>query len=649
MSTATVQTNDEQLLLTYLQICGDSYGPSKPSGYNNNPSSEWEKVELFDGTETIGEYYDLNGLDFAIYHNSVTNEVIVAIRGTEPGAFDGDVLESAKILEKNPNLTQPNQLNAFHKVINDTLTNIGYSGTYKVVGQSLGGALASIYAGLYENEISEVITINPIGVAYTNYPQSNKVTNYLVMNDIFAMLNYDQQIGNVKLVFPIEIKNPIAILAPHNDIIFDQNEANNFVNYVLDIEPSEWSKEKGVSIWYYDVNNKIANSMMNAEITAVLTGAFCIAGALYPLTGSMQVASTILNRIASIISEKSANIANIAHDSSDLTEFKENLDEIIISDNQIAYTLNQELIVQASFLEIISPLIEKLFDDISYTSNNYADAEQKISEFAGKINLTIPTILDTSPLINLVIDDILDLASEENLKAAIDTINSKIDALSHKLHYRTIHGDYIIGSDDCIKDGKILNIGIDYLEGSNNDDIIWGRGNDDTIVSKAGNNVLIGDYSNHTVAELEFLRDNPLLVVESDFEHENDGNDTIYGGIDDDLIIGGGGNDILVGGEGEDTIYGGDGDDILIAGNTNDTDIELRKLLSRRNDINTSKYLSSEGKASILFGNQGNDILIGDKSNDELYGGDGDDHLYGEIGNDYMNGGNNHEVMGWSR
>jgi hypothetical protein len=38
MTTATIQTNDEQLLLTYLQICGDSYGISKSSNYNNNPS-----------------------------------------------------------------------------------------------------------------------------------------------------------------------------------------------------------------------------------------------------------------------------------------------------------------------------------------------------------------------------------------------------------------------------------------------------------------------------------------------------------------------------------------------------------------------------------------------------------------------------------
>ena len=198
--------------------------------------------------------------------------------------------------------------------------------------------------------------------------------------------------------------------------------------------------------------------------------------------------------------------------------------------------------------------------------------------------------------------------------------------------------------------------GNNILKGEAGDDVLVGNKGDDTLYGGSDNDVLIAGFaqkpgsnvdtpeslSNEELKSLINIKDN---IVVSEFETEEGGENQLYGEEGDDLLIGDKGNDILVGGEGEDTIYGGDGDDILIAGNTNDTDIELRKLLSRRNDINTSKYLSSEGKASILFGNQGNDILIGDKSNDELYGGDGDDHLYGEIGNDYMNGGNNHDKL----
>jgi len=195
----TVTKNQD--LLLYLQICADAYGENLAE--KNKLDFSWQKLKLvFNNVVSEKEYYgfdEKNGFDAAIYYNERTNEVIVGIRGTEALSNDGDVSESANILNHSDKLTQFGELNAFHQVIQATIASIGYTGTYKVVGQSLGGALASVYAGLYTTEVSEAITINPIGVAY-NFPQNQKVTNYLVMNDIFSMLNYDQQIGKVKLV-----------------------------------------------------------------------------------------------------------------------------------------------------------------------------------------------------------------------------------------------------------------------------------------------------------------------------------------------------------------------------------------------------------------------------------------------------------------
>ena len=200
---------ENQDLLLYLQICADSYGESKPQNCDNTFNSDWQRLNLvINGVVSGQDYYGfdlLNGFDAAIYYNEETNKVIVGIRGTEALANDGDVSESANILNQITELTQFGELINFHQVIQDTLKSINYDGSYKIVGQSLGGALASVYIQQSYTDntyvCTEAIAINTIGVSYAfDQSQSDKVTNYLVMNDIFAMLNYDQQIGSVKLV-----------------------------------------------------------------------------------------------------------------------------------------------------------------------------------------------------------------------------------------------------------------------------------------------------------------------------------------------------------------------------------------------------------------------------------------------------------------
>ncbi|MGY4109482.1 type I secretion C-terminal target domain-containing protein [Aeromonas encheleia] len=84
-----------------------------------------------------------------------------------------------------------------------------------------------------------------------------------------------------------------------------------------------------------------------------------------------------------------------------------------------------------------------------------------------------------------------------------------------------------------------------------------------------------------------------------------------------DMLIGGEGNDILFGQGGNDILDGGAGNDILFGGAGDDT----------------------------LFGGLGNDQLSGGSGNDTLYGGVGDDSLSGGLGNDILTGGLGNDIL----
>ncbi|WP_290019652.1 VCBS domain-containing protein, partial [Aeromonas bestiarum] len=84
-----------------------------------------------------------------------------------------------------------------------------------------------------------------------------------------------------------------------------------------------------------------------------------------------------------------------------------------------------------------------------------------------------------------------------------------------------------------------------------------------------------------------------------------------------DVLIGGDGNDILFGQGGDDFLFGGAGNDILFGGSGNDT----------------------------LYGESGNDTLYGGSGNDTLFGGIGDDILSGGLGNDILVGGLGNDIL----
>lgn len=589
-------------------------------------------------------------------------------------ANDGDLLESAKILQQIQTLKESNELDVFHEIVQNTLRSINFTGKYKVVGQSLGGALATIYTNKFGSFVDETITINPIGAEYVstdqNYSASNKVTNYIVMNDIFSIYCYEQQVGTIKLVFPVSMENSSGALAPHNDVIFNKDTAEFLTNNILTLDASEWSREKGLSIWYYDKNNifhenspfkldSIA-SLCDTKKDKIVDVINVIKNKIETIIAEVQVAENTIKAVDTI---KTIITQSLFYE--DMASFLEKINPIL---SNIAYFIKNTNLSELT--EISSELINKLDEIGRYTSRLHGDLKELL------------------PLITNIINNILSIVSVDNLKNAIDTINENIEHFPNKLHYTTSYGDYILGSDED-----------DIIVGSANhsdklgDDIIWGNSGNDTIIGDSGNNILIGDKTKSSIRELENLRTNPSLIDASKFEgngeyeegndiltggensdlifgcggndylYGDSGNDILYGGSGDDTLIGGSGNDILFGGSGNDVIYGdekdkedaygndilvggqgsdyldgGKGNDILIAGDTSLSIGSLKNLLSNKDNLNTNAFEASSDK-NRLNGGEGNDLLIGDKGEDILNGGKNDDYIYGGRGDDVLLGG----------
>ena len=147
--------------------------------------------------------------------------------------------------------------------------------------------------------------------------------------------------------------------------------------------------------------------------------------------------------------------------------------------------------------------------------------------------------------------------------------------------------------DDRIRDRdggtNILNgeNGDDNIFGGVNDDIINGGNDEDNLFGGAGDDIINGGDDN--------------------------ARDTLFGSSGDDLLNGGGGNDALRGNTGNDILNGGDGTDNLQGGNQND-------------------ILNGGSGVDTLDGGSGNDILNGGTGNDRLIGGGSNDIFIFEDG-----------------
>ena len=136
----------------------------------------------------------------------------------------------------------------------------------------------------------------------------------------------------------------------------------------------------------------------------------------------------------------------------------------------------------------------------------------------------------------------------EQLKFADGTI-CKLEDL--RKEFATVNGtdksDVLHAYDNIIGYTIYAGAGDDSIYGGKNNDIIYGQAGDDTIRSGAGDDLIYGGSGADTIIAEE-------------------GNDTLYGGSGNDQLYGREGNDILEGGEGNDVLYGGDGDDTYIFG-----------------------------------------------------------------------------------
>lgn len=107
--------------------------------------------------------------------------------------------------------------------------------------------------------------------------------------------------------------------------------------------------------------------------------------------------------------------------------------------------------------------------------------------------------------------------------------------------------DLRIGSLGNSSGGVLLLGGDDTIDGSTNNDLIFGNEGEDIIRGIFGNDSLFGGKGKDAILG-------------------GDGNDSINGGQDGDFIFGESGNDVLVGGKGNDFLVAGNGNDTLIGG-----------------------------------------------------------------------------------
>ncbi len=119
------------------------------------------------------------------------------------------------------------------------------------------------------------------------------------------------------------------------------------------------------------------------------------------------------------------------------------------------------------------------------------------------------------------------------------------------------------------------------LNGTADNDRLYGYGGDDTINASSGNDILYGDDGNDTL-------------------NAGDGNDMLIGGIGNDILSGEAGNDVLHGGAGTDQISGGSGADRLYA-DTADT-VDGGWDTSETNDTAVDTLII-EGSGTLNFDN----------------------------------------------
>ncbi|MES3007952.1 MAG: hypothetical protein V4751_09300 [Pseudomonadota bacterium] len=129
---------------------------------------------------------------------------------------------------------------------------------------------------------------------------------------------------------------------------------------------------------------------------------------------------------------------------------------------------------------------------------------------------------------------------------------------------------------------------------------------------------------------------------QDDLMYGNGGDDIIRGLSGSDQLFGGAGNDLIVTGDGQDIVEGGAGDDDVngYVIDTKNFSFEYYASTGSKtiNGGAGSDFLAGGADADYIHGNADNDIIVGREGNDELYGDPGDDELSGDSGDDWLIG-----------
>ncbi|MEL6285540.1 MAG: hypothetical protein AAFQ18_04965, partial [Pseudomonadota bacterium] len=153
--------------------------------------------------------------------------------------------------------------------------------------------------------------------------------------------------------------------------------------------------------------------------------------------------------------------------------------------------------------------------------------------------------------------------------------------------------------------------------------VFMGSGDDIVLNSNQLGDVNLGDgddfFAAITPLSGEDNFDNPDVITGT--ISAGRGEDTVFGGANDDRIFGGSGSDILNGHNGDDYIAGGNQKDRINGGNDDD----------------------------VLLGQNGSDRLSGGKGDDTLKGGNGADRLSGGKQDDVLTGGTGSDTFIFSK
>ncbi|MEM5581310.1 M10 family metallopeptidase [Roseibium sp. AS2] len=208
-------------------------------------------------------------------------------------------------------------------------------------------------------------------------------------------------------------------------------------------------------------------------------------------------------------------------------------------------------------------------------------------------------------------------------------------------------------------DSLLGNGGDDQLLGGlGSDSLNGGSGNDTADYSQSNSRILLnlgdvhtesgGHAQGDTLSSVEYVDGsnyNDLIVGDSNANtlDGRSGNDMLYGLSGNDTLLGNSGNDILRGGSSTDRLDGGSGFDI--ADYLNAAGSVLINLSSSSveagSDAAGDRLISIEG----VYGSHHNDVITGSSSSNTIEGAGGDDMLYGWYGNDTLRGGDGNDFL----